>query len=159
MKCLHCGGELQSTRGTHRYTESGLSTVTLANVEIRTCTRCGEREVVIPKVARLHQLIARALIRQPGILQPESVRFLRKWLGLSSAGFAQLMGVRSETVSRWENKSGGYPLTPTTDRLLRLLVANHEPVEQYPIDLFKLQPKAKPARIKLRAPDWKEEAA
>jgi putative zinc finger/helix-turn-helix YgiT family protein len=159
MKCVQCGGAMKSSRGTHRYTESGLSNVTLVNVEMRVCPQCGEREVVIPKVEMLHRLIARALIREPGILKPEVIRFLRKWLGLSSQDFALLMGVRPETVSRWENPDAAYPLTPTSDRLIRLLVANQEPVERYPLDLFKLKPRTKPVAIKLRAPDWKKEAA
>lgn len=73
--------------------------------------------------------IARAITTEPIPLEPEQVRFLRKWLGLSSADFSLFMGVRPETVSRWENKDAAYPLSPTADRLLRLLVANQDPVE------------------------------
>jgi putative zinc finger/helix-turn-helix YgiT family protein len=159
IKCVNCGGAMKTARGTHRYTESGLSDVTLDNVDIRTCPECGEREVVIPKIENLHRMIARCLIREPGILKPDVIKFLRKWLGFSSQDFALMMGVRPETVSRWENKESAYPLTPTTDRLLRLLVANEEPVERYPVDLFKTQPRVKPAPIKLKAPDWKKAAS
>lgn len=159
MKCTHCGSTMTSTRGTHRYTESGLSNVTLANVEIRTCPECGEREIVIPRIDLLHRLIARDLIRNPGLLQPEEVRFLRKWLGLSSVDFALVMGVRPETVSRWESKDLKNPITPTPDRLLRMFVANQDPAEKYPIDLFKLKARAKPLAIKLKAPDWKKAAS
>ena len=159
MKCVHCGGAMKTTRGTHRYTESGLSNVTLENVEIRDCPACGEQEVVIPKIEVLHRMLARTLIMQPGTLKPEVIRFLRKWLGFSSQDFALMMGVRPETVSRWENKDAAYPLTQTTDRLLRLLVANQEPVQSYPLDLFKLKPKTKPTAIKLQAPDWKKAAS
>lgn len=159
MKCVNCGGAMTTARGAHRYTESGLSDVTLVNVDVRTCAECGEREVSIPKIEMLHRMIARRLIREPGVLKPPVIRFLRKWLGLSSQDFALSMGVRPETVSRWEHGDAAYPLSPTADRLLRLLVANHEPVERYPIDLFKLQPRTKPTPIKLKAPDWKTAAA
>jgi putative zinc finger/helix-turn-helix YgiT family protein len=159
MKCINCGHAMTSTRGTHRYTESGLSNVTLANIEIRTCSECGEREVVIPKMEILHRMIARNLIKVPRLLPPEEIRFLRKWLGLSGLDFALVMGVRPETVSRWEHKDGKNPISPTADRLLRLLVANQAPVERYPIDLFKLKPHARPVAIKLKAPDWKEATA
>jgi putative zinc finger/helix-turn-helix YgiT family protein len=157
MKCVNCGHAMTSTRGTHRYTESGLSNVTLANIEIRTCQQCGERRVVVPKMDLLHRMIATALIRANRPFAPDEIRFLRKWLGLSSLDFALIMGVRPETVSRWEN--GKYPFTPTADRLLRLLVSNQEPMERYPIDLLKLKHHAKPAPIRLKAPDWQAAAS
>ena len=155
MKCINCGAVTTSRRGVHRYTESGLSNVTLANVETRTCQTCGEREVVIPKIAKLHQAIARHLITNQCPFTPEEVRFLRQWLGLATVDFALFMGVRPETVSRWEHRDAAFPPSATADRLLRLLVANHDPVEQYPVDLFKLQPRLTPTAIKLKAPDWK----
>lgn len=150
---------MTSARGTHRYTESGLSNVTLANIEIRTCPECGEREVVIPKLEMLHQMIAKKLIEATRLLEPGEIRYLRKWLGLSSLDFALIMGVRPETVSRWEHEDGKFPISPTADRLLRMLVANENPAERYPIDLFKLKPRTKPVAIKLKAPDWKEAAS
>jgi putative zinc finger/helix-turn-helix YgiT family protein len=147
---------MNSTRGLHRYTESGLPNVTLANVEIRTCDACGEREVVIPKMEELHRLIARAIAELPTQLTGEQVRFLRTWLGYSATDFAIVMGVRPETVSRWEH--GTYQIPATAERLLRLMVANQEPVQKYPIDLFKAPPKTvtgKAEALKFTGPNWK----
>lgn len=159
MTCVQCGSKMNSTRGAHRYTESGLSNVILLNVETRSCPECGEREVVIPKIEQLHRLIARALVKQPGRLAPPHIRFLRQWLGWSTADFATIMGVRPETVSRWESKDAGYPIPPTADRLIRLLVVNHEPIERYPVDLLKAPAKATSAVVlKFTAPDWKKAA-
>jgi putative zinc finger/helix-turn-helix YgiT family protein len=155
MKCVNCGGSMKTERRAHRYTESGLSNVTLLNVEVRTCPACGEQEIVIPHIEDLHRLIARAVMVKPSTLSPDEIRFLRKWLGFSSTDFALAMGVRPETVSRWESKSTRQPMAATAERLLRLMVANQEPVEKYPIDLFKTQPRVKPAPLKFRAPDWK----
>jgi DNA-binding transcriptional regulator YiaG len=107
----------------------------------------------------LHRMIAKALITAPRLLVPEEIRYLRKWLGLSSLDFALIMGVRPETVSRWESEDGKFPISPTADRLLRMLVSNENPAERYPIDLFKLKPRTKAAPIKLKAPDWKEAAS
>jgi hypothetical protein len=42
------------------------------------------------------------------------------------------MGVSRETASRWE--TGGHPMRATADRLLRLIVINHEPTENYVVD-------------------------
>jgi putative transcriptional regulator len=159
MKCIRCGESgFKITHGAYRYAESGLSNVTLLNVELRSCPSCGEREVVIPRIEELHQTIARALILSNAKLTSEQVRFLRKWLGFAQVDFALVMGVRPETVSRWESKDG-YQMPATAERLLRLMVANHEPATQYPIDLFKMQPKLKPEMLKFRAPDWKRAAS
>lgn len=160
MKCVRCGEAVQSTRGAHRYTESGLSNVTLLNVELRTCPSCGEREVVIPRIEELHRVIADALVRDQTRFAPDQVKYLRKWLGYSTADFALVMGVRPETVSRWESKDG-YQMPPTAERLLRLMVANEEPATKYPIDLFKLQPKIKasPLKLKFSSPEWKRSAS
>lgn len=155
MKCINCGGAMKSATGTHRYTESGLPNVTLVGVELRTCPNCGEREVSIPRVETLHRMIARAIIKSQAVISPEEIRYLRKWLGYSSADFALVMGVRPETVSRWENKDAAFPMATTADKLLRVLVATREPVDKYPIDLRKTPTRAKPEPMKLRAPDWK----
>jgi len=155
MKCVNCGGTMKAVTGTHRYTESGLSSVTLVGVVVRTCPDCGEREISIPRVETLHKMIARAIIKSPSALTPEEIRYLRKWLGYASADFALVMGVRPETVSRWENKEAAFPMAPTADKLLRVLVATREPVDKYPIDLLKTPTKAKAEPLRLRAPDWK----
>ena len=156
MKCVNCGEPaVRSTRGAHRYTESGLSNVTLLNVEIRSCALCGEREVVIPKIEELHRVIARALITGTARITSERVQFLRKWLGFSTTTeFALHMGVRPETVSRWESKSTGYHMPPTAERLLRLMVANQEPATPYAISLFKEKPRTRLEPLKFHAPDW-----
>jgi putative zinc finger/helix-turn-helix YgiT family protein len=160
VTCVSCGHALTATRGAHRYTESGLSNVTLLNIETRTCAACGEREVVIPRMEELHRLIARTIAFAPTKLNAETVRFLRKWLGFSAADFALAMGVRPETVSRWESATAAHPISPTAEHLLRVLVANSDPVEQYPIDLLKTQPKARAEPLRFKAgPGWKRQAA
>jgi putative zinc finger/helix-turn-helix YgiT family protein len=143
---------MRTARGTHEYTETGLSNVRLVNVELRACPGCGERELVTPRVETLHRAIARALSQQTAPLPPEAIRFLRKWLGLTLHRFARLMGVRHETVCRWERASG-YPLTPSAERLLKLLVAQHDG-GRYPVTRFVLEPPEPVETIVLAAPDW-----
>ena len=157
MTCVRCGGAMTSARGTHRYTETGLSNVVLVNVEMRACSACGERELVTPRIEVLHRAIAFALTRQTAALTPEAVRFLRKWLGLTIHRFARLMGVRHETVCRWERLDTAFPLTPPADRLLKMLVAQHDSTGQYPLDLFTRERQARPAPIVLVSPDWSAE--
>jgi putative zinc finger/helix-turn-helix YgiT family protein len=162
MKCVSCGKSCKATRGAHKYVESGLSNVTLLNVELRQCPACGEREVIIPHIEELHRVIARTIATSMIQFSAEQVRFLRKWLGFSVQDFALVMGVRPETVSRWEKytKGGsGYQMPATAERLLRLMVANQAPIDKYPIDLFKTQPRVKPEALKFQAPDWKRAAS
>lgn len=159
MKCHTCGAAMKSARGAHRYTESGLPNVVLLNVERRTCPKCGESALVIPRMEELHRMIADAVSQSPAKLSPQEIRFLRKWLGFSSTDFALMMGVRPETVSRWESVEHSYSMSQSAERLLRVLVANQEPVSQYPISLFRMQPKVKPQMFKFTGPDWKQAAS
>jgi putative zinc finger/helix-turn-helix YgiT family protein len=130
MKCPVCGSaELTITHEPYKYDESGLPNVTLANIEIRRCGKCGEELPAIPRVAELHKAIARALARRHAKLSGAEVRFLRKYLGHSGADFATLIGVTRETVSRWENDKE--PIGGTSDRLLRLLVVLDQRVQDY----------------------------
>src|SRR2546428_271217 len=99
MKCMACReAYLTSRRETVKYDESGLSFVTLANVEVRTCPNCGEREIVLPRIEELHRVIALQLANKPGPLVSEEIRFLRKYLGYSGGAFAKLTGHQPETV-------------------------------------------------------------
>jgi putative zinc finger/helix-turn-helix YgiT family protein len=159
MKCLTCGEPMKSRRENYHYKESGLANVILVNVEVRTCAACGTREVVIPRIDELHRAIARALITRKSKLGAEEIRYLRKYLGWSGADFAAYMAVQPETVSRWE--SGSQEMGPVADRLLRLLVAQREPVTHYPIDLFKQRlHRAAKATLRFKAdPNWRSDAA
>ena len=57
MNCENCGTEMVRQRENYRYIESGLNTVTLEDIEVRTCRRCGAREAVIPRMAELHRVL------------------------------------------------------------------------------------------------------
>lgn len=162
MTCLECGGKMTSSRETVKYDASGLSGITLRNVEVRRCARCGRYEVVIPKIEQLHQLIAAIVIRKTDALAAEEIRFLRKYLGWSGVDFAAHMGATAETVSRWEN--GKLAMSAQADRLLRAMVALGEPQSDYTLDALKeIVPKrtTKPLRVGLRsAPSgWRKESA
>ena len=116
--------------------EFGLSHVTLLNLEVRTCAACGDREFVIPAIEELHRVIAQTLATSPARLGPERVRYLRTWRDRSSADVAAMMGVRPETVSRWESRARAIKRRPTAERLLRLIVANGDPGTKCPVSYF-----------------------
>jgi putative zinc finger/helix-turn-helix YgiT family protein len=162
MKCLSCGAGMKTTRENVRYDSSGLPNVTLRNVEVSRCPRCGEEEIAIPRIEDLHRAIAEALIAKPSRLDAAEVRYLRKYLGWSGADFAAHMGTTRETVSRWEH--GTAQVGPQADRLLRLMVATKTPVSEYSLDTLKAISTEKPARsfrlgMTVEQDGWHAEAA
>jgi putative zinc finger/helix-turn-helix YgiT family protein len=133
LKCPLCGdGELAETRETRRYGR-GID-VTLVNVPVRRCPTCGEEMVMIPAIEELHRQIAHELARSGRRLRPGEVRFLRTYLGYSSSDFAAVMGVVPETVSRWESARSAQAMSPTADRLLRLMAQQDRPIAAYALD-------------------------
>jgi putative zinc finger/helix-turn-helix YgiT family protein len=120
MACPSCKKEGRIHTGKHHYTESGLQNVWLIGVDIFECD-CGENFAFIPCVQELHKLIAEILLRKEGQLSGREIRFLRKHMGMKSKDFANEIGVKPVTVSRWEN--GDSPPSESIDRLIRLLYA------------------------------------
>ena len=125
-RCIECGGALSIRQETRRYGR-GVDVV-LGNVEVRHCGDCGEEYEVIPNIENLHKVIAGSLAKKRGRLTAGEVRFLRTYLGHSSQDFARILGVRPETVTRWENPATG-GMTPVAERFLRIAIgweANRE---------------------------------
>lgn len=157
MKCFECGGPLEVRRENHKYA-CGLPYVTLGDIEVRRCRKCGDTEYVIPKVESLHRAIAHQVCTKPGHLVGEEVRFLRKYLGWSGADFASNFGVTQETVSRWEHDR--QDMGPVAERHLRMCALHLKPVDAYPFkDLD--QGNRKPLRLKIqrRKEEWKTATA
>lgn len=161
MTCIECGAKMTNARETVKYDVSGLSGITLRNVEVRRCPGCGAQELVIPRIEELHRLIAGVVLRKDGPLVGEEIRFLRKYLGWSGVDFAAHMGATAESVSRWEN--GKLAMSAQADRLLRAMVALREPESDYRLAALKaiLPKKAKPVRVGLRnvPSGWRKDSA
>jgi putative zinc finger/helix-turn-helix YgiT family protein len=104
----------------------------LHGVEVTQCGKCGKEEIAVPRIGQLHRVLADLFVTQSRMLAPVEIRFLRKHVGLSTAVFADMMGVTRETVSRWE--TGATTMGATADRLLRAIVLTQEPSENYAID-------------------------
>lgn len=119
-KCTSCGAPVTTDTVNYRYTESGLPNVILQGVTITTCPNCGEAEVSIPRIAKLHRAIARELANSPARLTGAELRFLRKHLGLSGEEFGRYLHTDKTKISKWETEED--PIGPATDRLIRLLV-------------------------------------
>ena len=118
--CTECGEMLRNERRDYHFTESGLNNVVLKDVEMLVCDKCG---IQIPRLPRLNDLmstIALAIIAKPYKLEAQDVRFLRKFLELSSERFAKILNVDKSHLSRVEN--GSLPVSDMADRLIRLVV-------------------------------------
>ena len=127
-KCRTCGENTMTTTHEDRALMS-LPSVVVQNVRVQRCQACDEELVSYPRLESMHEVIAKALVRRPGRLTGDEVRFLRKWLGWSGRDFAHKFALSPETVSRAEN--GKQQLSFRCDRLLRAAVVEKQPVENY----------------------------
>lgn len=123
--CPICGATRNSVTGEYSYLESGLDNVVLEGVTFLDCPGCGQQEVVLPRLARIHEAIAKALTNSPGRLSGQQLRFLRLHLGLTGDQLGSYLHRDRTEISRWE--CGEDPIAPATDRLLRLLAAALDP--------------------------------
>jgi putative transcriptional regulator len=149
MTCIQCGGRLTAKSENYKYAACGLSNVTLIGVDVRRCSKCGDHEVVIPRIEELHRVLAAAVVRQASRLSKDELKFLRKHLGYSGVDFAKVIGVAAETISRWEN--GKENIGATTEKLIRMLVVHTQPTRSYPIEtLATITEALTPRRLGLR---------
>ena len=121
-ECTNCGAPVVPERRNYRYKESGLSNVILQGVEVADCPKCGNSDVVIPRMAKIHRAIAQALVGSPARLTGEQLRFLRKHLGWSGDQLGSYLHTDRTKISKWENEEDR--IGPATDRLVRLLAAS-----------------------------------
>lgn len=102
----------------YHYIGSGLENVYLVGVKYRYWPETEEQSADIPRLPALMDALAQAVFAKKGLLAGDELRFLRKRLRIPSKDFAVLVGVTPEQYSRLEN---GATITPTMDRLVRLL--------------------------------------
>lgn len=119
MKCYLCKNETQiKVVEKYQYKESGLNNVYLKNIEVRSCENCDLTSPLIPKIIRLHNTIARAIVCKKTLLLGEEIRFLRKNLRLKAQDWASCLRKDAATVSRAEKD--GNVLNKDLDLLIRL---------------------------------------
>jgi putative zinc finger/helix-turn-helix YgiT family protein len=134
INCPNCQKKGQTHKTRHHYTESGLQNVWLEGVEVFECD-CGEKFVFIPCAQEFHKLIAKILLKQESQLSGREIRFLRKHMGMKSKDFANELGVRPVTISRWEN--GDYSPSKALDKFIRLFYAANMGLEDVAKELVK----------------------
>lgn len=126
MKCPVCDSKnVESKEITHKYKESGLSNITLKNITRVKCNDCGEEVLLFGNIDQLHSLIASFIIQKRSLMNHEELRFLRTYIGYSSANFAKILSVSASHYSRLEK--GKSDIGPQFDRLVRFSVIQKLP--------------------------------
>jgi putative zinc finger/helix-turn-helix YgiT family protein len=85
------------------------------------CAACGESYFTDAAVSSFDLLVA-VKLAQAGLTDAESLKFMRKVTGLNGKEFAELLEVRPETVSRWEQDKR--PIDRATYAIIRQLLAD-----------------------------------
>jgi transcriptional regulator with XRE-family HTH domain len=119
MRCDICNNETKLKKvKKYKYSGVNLSNVYLDNIEVRICENCDLTSPLIPKIIRLHNTIARAIICKTSLLLGEEVRFLRKNLRLKAQDWAKYLRKDIATISRAEKDEN--ILNKDLDLLIRL---------------------------------------
>jgi putative zinc finger/helix-turn-helix YgiT family protein len=122
-RCTNCGANAVVTKtGDYQYVESGLENVILRGIELLECQECGNVDPVIPRMQKLHQSLAQAIVSKDHRLSGKEIRFLRKYLGMTADKFAEILGTDKTRISKWENDADRP--SDQMDRLVRT-VAMH----------------------------------
>ena len=121
--------KMSTMRKPYHFVGSGLPNVYLVGVEYEVDRETQEQRASIPRLPDLLTWIAVSLLSKEALLTGDELRFLRKRVGKSSKDFAHLLDVSSEQYSRMEN--GAVRITPSNDKLARLLVITLSVVEAF----------------------------
>ncbi len=120
MRCDICNSETKLIKQEkYQYTLSGLNNLFLKDIKVEVCEKCNLDVPYIPKIIRLHNTIARAIISKKTLLLGEEIRFLRKNLRIKAQDWAKFLRKDVATISRAE-KTGNF-LNKDLDLLIRLL--------------------------------------
>jgi DNA-binding transcriptional regulator YiaG len=125
MTCAECGGRHVNVTPLDIYHDDGLiglpHVVVLNAAQKVVCADCGASDdVKIPDSEDLEVALAVYRVTIPVKLVGGEIRFLRQALGMRGSELGEVLQVRQETVSKWENDKE--PMKPQTEKLLRILV-------------------------------------
>ena len=79
--------------------------------------------VIDINMAALQRFVFQGLIHKPTPLTGKEIRFMRKFLGISTTAFGEKLGLSHATVVKWEN--GQAQIAPTQETYLRLLLCEY----------------------------------
>ena len=117
-RCPNCGADRLAPQTTTRKRHVAGHVFT-ADLPGRLCAKCRTSYFDDLVVGQFDALVA-AKLAEAAVTQPEALKFMRKVTGLQGKEFAELLAVRPETVSRWEQ--GRRPIDRATYAVIRQLV-------------------------------------
>jgi DNA-binding transcriptional regulator YiaG len=98
--CYECGAPLVPRHHTER-TKVGRYTVEDATQRVLVCSN-GHAELDLDQLAQYQRRASVVVLAEAETIGGAEIKVARKALGLTQARLAGLLGVRQETVSRWE---------------------------------------------------------
>ena len=119
-QCVECNAPVVAEFRDYLDTASGVPDLFLRGVEIAECTACGDSQIIIPHLLKVHRAIALALLKSPRLLTGRQFTFLRKHAELSREQFAKYPGTETEELLKWEREEA--PIGQSMDRLVRFVV-------------------------------------
>ena len=117
-KCSNCAADCRVEKGEFLFLEFGLP-VLLQGIQVVRCSECGVEDPIIPNLNGLMRCLALGVLRADRRLTGAEIRFLRKYIGLSSKEFAKKLGVDHTNLSKYEN--GRLTVSMSKDRLTRMI--------------------------------------
>jgi putative zinc finger/helix-turn-helix YgiT family protein len=105
-KCVRCGASATRFRKGKRQQRYQIGETTFSTiVPMKECPVCGEGYVDGAEMKTAELAVAAEVARR-GPAIGLSFRFMRSVLGIRGNEMAELLGVRPETISRWEKERG-----------------------------------------------------
>lgn len=112
-----CGADMIPMKRPLAMAPAGLPHIIFEDAPALECARCGNRKPEVSNPEVLAAVAAGVLVRRPGRLSGNEIRFLREWMGLQGLEFAELLHVSNVSVSRWE--TGASPIAAGCEEILR----------------------------------------
>ena len=117
-KCSNCAADCSVEKGEFLFLEFGLPLL-LQEIQVVRCSECGEEDPIIPNLNGLMKSVALHVLSAERRLTGLEIRFLRKYIGLSSKQFAKKLGCDHTNLSKYENDK--LTISPSKDRLIRMI--------------------------------------
>lgn len=123
--CQVCGSNNATVETVPYHVEElvGMRVGVIESVEKAVCGACGEEVITIPDVNGLIAAAAVARVMLPTKLNGTEIKFLRKAIGMPAKNLAEILNVRPETVSRWENDAT-QQIGNSEEKLFRIIVGH-----------------------------------
>lgn len=147
-KCPDCGGKLVEAK--HGHTSRIAGHTFTATLPVDRCETGGHWFVADRDLAAYEAAVASRLV-EGNVTRPDALRFLRGVLGLKGAELADLLHLRRETISRWEQ--GKRPIDGTVYAVLRQMILDLAQGSTATIDFLRTRGKRKlPRTIHVEQP-------